>query len=115
MVEDKSIPNMIKTLGFPDAIRYFGEYEKIEGYITNKDKVNYIKEKVAELGRGGVSFREINADPIFYDENGQIEFLGRDRAYVYIYYNGNVGDVRVEYENLPSEILDELFRVLIDK
>ena len=42
--KDKSIPNMIKTLGISDAIKYFGNYYTIEPYLKEIDKVNFIKE-----------------------------------------------------------------------
>ena len=47
--KDNSISDMIKTLGVSDAIKYFGNYYKIEPYLKEIDKVNFIKEKVMEL------------------------------------------------------------------
>jgi hypothetical protein len=117
--KDKSIPNMIKTLGISDAIKYFGNYYRIEPYLKVIDKVNFIKEKVSELGRGGISLREIGEEPIVYDDydndHKQIEFLGRDRAYVDIYYRGhNVGDERIPYESLSVEIIELLVETLLN-
>ncbi len=119
MVEDKSISNMVKTLGIIDAIKYFGNYYKIEPYLKVVDKVDFIKEKVKELGRGGVSLREIGEEPIVYEEDGdelnQIEFLGRDRAYINLYYrNSQIGDMRIPYESLSVEIIEELVEILLN-
>ena len=117
--KDKSIPNRIKTLGISDAIKYFGNYYKIEPYLKVIEKVNFIKEKVSELGRGGISLREIGEEPIVYDDydndHKQIEFLSRDRAYVDIYYRGhNVGDERIPYESLSVEIIEQLVEILLN-
>lgn len=117
--KESSIPNMVKTLGITDAIKYFGNYYTIEPYLKVVDKVNFIKEKIAELGIGGISLREIDEEPIVYDDDDndhkQIEFLGRERAYVDIYYRGhNVGDIRVPYESLSVEIIEELVEILLN-
>ena len=79
--KDNSISDMIKTLGVSDAIKYFGNYYKIEPYLKVIDKVNFIKEKVRELSDdgSGVGLHEINEEPLHYsDEDGeehQIEWL----------------------------------------
>jgi len=121
--EDKHsivIKKMIDELGMISTIKMVGNIDLIEPYLKEVDKTNYIKDKVAELGRGGVSLREIGEEPIFFDEvnddHKQIGYLGRDRAYIDIYYRGhNVGDNRVVYESLPSQIVDEIFRMLVRK
>jgi len=123
ITEDKDtdlIKKMIDDLGIPTTIKMVGNIDLIEPYLKEVDKTNYIKDKVAELGRGGVSLREIGEEPIFFDEvnndHKQIGYLGRDRAYIDIYYRGhNVGDNRVVYESLPSQIVDEIFRILVRK
>lgn len=117
--KEENIINMIKTLGVSDAIKYFGNYYRIEPYLKVADKVNFIKEKVSELNRGGVSLREIGEEPIVYDDydddHKQIEFLGRDRAYVDIYYRGHdVGDERILYESLSVEIIEQLVEILLN-
>ena len=121
--EDKHsivIKKMIDELGMISTIKMVGNIDLIEPYLKEVDKTNYIKDKVAELGRGGVSLREIGEEPIFFDEvnddHKQIGYLGKDRAYIDIYYRGhNVGDNRVVYESLPSQIVDEIFRMLVRK
>lgn len=123
MIKEDEVPlikKMIDELGIISTIKMVGNIDLIEPYLKGVDKTNYIKEKVSELGRGGVSLREIGETPILYDEydndHRQIEYLGRDRAYVDIYYRGhNVGDIRISYESLPVDIIDELFRMLLEK
>jgi len=124
MVEDKSIPNMIKTLGVSDAIKYFGNYYTIEPYLKVVDKVNFIKEKVAELCEelgGGFGLVEIDEEPIHYseDENElrQIEYLGKTRATIDVYdvdMNSPMGNYSVVYESLPVQIIEELVEILLN-
>jgi len=114
------IRKMIDDIGITNTIRMTGNYYAIEPYLKDVDKVNYIKEKVSKLGQGGVGFFEMDEEPILVYKNGndvkQIEFLGKDRAYINIYYrNAKVGDERVLYEDLPGQILDELTEILINK
>jgi hypothetical protein len=114
------IKRMIDDIGLKTAIQMVGDYYAIEPYLTDVDKVNYIKDRVSELGRGGIGFHDMDEEPILVYKNGnevkQIEFLGKDRAYINSYYrNANVGDERVPYEDLPGQIIDELTEILINK
>ena len=121
--KDKSIPNMIKTLGISDAIKYFGNYYTIEPYLKEIDKVNFIKEKVNGLTEwigGGVGLIEIDEEPIHYDEDEneirQIEYLGKDSVTVDVYdadMDRHLGDFNVQYESLPSQIIEELVEILL--
>jgi hypothetical protein len=122
--KDSSIPNMIKTLGISDAIKYFGNYYTIEPYLKEIDKVNFIKEKVNGLTEwigGGVGLVEIDEEPIHYDEDEneikQIEYLGKNSVTVDVYdadMNRHLGDFNVQYESLPSQIIEELVEILLN-
>ena len=118
--KDNSIPKMIKTLGISDAIKYFGNYYTIEPYLKEVDKVNFIKEKVDELGDGGVDLYEIGEEPIVYDDNEyelhQIESLGKTSVNISMYEDtGNrLSDYYVKYESLPSQIIEELVEILLN-
>jgi len=120
--KDNSISDMIKTLGVSDAIKYFGNYYKIEPYLKVIDKVNFIKEKVRELSDGsGVGLHEINEDPLHYsDEDGeehQIEWLGPTSVDISIYeteFNSHLSDYYVKYEGLPVQIIEELVEILLN-
>jgi hypothetical protein len=114
------IRKMIDNIGIMNTIKMVGDYYAIEPFLEDVDKINYIKEKVSKSGQGGVGFFEMDEEPILVYKNGndvkQIEFLGKDRAYINIYYrNAKVGDERVLYEDLPGQILDELTEILINK
>lgn len=121
--KESSIPNMIKTLGISDAIKYFGNYYTIEPYLKEIDKVNFIKEKVRELSEdnSGFGLHEINEEPLHYsDEDGeehQIEWLGRTSVDISIYeneFNSHLSDYYVKYESLPSQIIEELVEILLN-
>jgi hypothetical protein len=114
------IRKMIDNIGIMNTIKMVGDYYAIEPFLEDVDKINYIKEKVSKLGQGGVGFFEMDEEPILVYKNGnalgQIEFLGKNRAYINTYHrNGLVGDERVPYEDLPGQIIDELTEILINK
>jgi hypothetical protein len=114
------IRKIVDDIGLKTAIQMVGNYYEIEPYLTDVDKVNYIKDRVSELGIGGIGLYNIDEEPIVVYKNGnalgQIEFLGKDRAYINTYHrNALVGDERVPYEDLPGQILDELTEILINK
>ena len=122
MSEDKedSKREMIRSLGLADAIKYFGNYYTIEPYLKVVDKVEFIKEKVAELSElvgDGITLVE----PIDYGENDeeqkQIEYLRKDWVVVEVYdtvMNRHIGNFRVKYESLPVEIIELLVEILVN-
>jgi hypothetical protein len=121
--KDNSISDMIKTLGVSDAIKYFGNYYKIEPYLKVIDKVNFIKEKVRELTNDdfGIGLHEINEEPLHYsDEDGeehQIEWLGPTSVDISVYedeYSGHLRDYYAKYESLPVQIIEELVEILLN-
>jgi hypothetical protein len=117
MIEDKSIPNMVKTLGLYDAIRYFGGYENLKSMIgdndiknvisnsviSRKDKVELIKQLVKEINESlgnqpddGFWCSDLGKDPleisshfVYDDEITLIElgFFSLDEVFMY-YYGG---------------------------
>ena len=122
MSEDKedSKREMIRSLGLADAIKYFGNYYTIEPYLKVVDKVEFIKEKVAEISElvgDGITLVE----PIHYDEDDeelkQIEYLKKNTAVVDVYdsdMNRHIGNFNVKYENLPVQIIEELVEILVN-
>jgi hypothetical protein len=118
------IRNMIDEIGIENTIKMVGNYYEIEPYLKIVDKVNFIKEKVSQLsdefGGNGFGLVEIDEAPIFYseDENElrQIEYLGIKQLYVDVYNDGgsHVGDLSVNYEDLPEQIIEELVEILIN-
>ena len=124
--EDKkgdTIRTMIDKMGVSNAIKLAGNYYMIEPYLKEIDKVNYIKERVRELGDGsGFGMTEIDEEPLHYsDEDGelhQIEWLGTKSVDVSVYNDemgSHLNDYYINYESLPGQILDELVEILINK
>jgi len=119
--KDNSISDMIKTLGVSDAIKYFGNYYTIEPYLKVVDKVNFIKDKVNELNDGrSIHLSVINGDTIHYSEkDGKlqlIEWLGKDSVTVKTYGDNDnyIGTFYVNYESLPSQIIEQLVEILLN-
>ena len=122
--KDETIRNMIDKMGVADAIKLAGNYYIIEPYLKEIDKVNFIKEKVNDLTEwigGGVGLVEIDEEPIHYDEDEneikQIEYLGKNSVTVDVYdadMNRHLGDFNVQYESLPSQIIEELVEILLN-
>ena len=125
MTEDKDDDKreMIRSLGLADAIKYFGNYYTIEPYLKEIDEVNYIKDRVKELGDGsGFGMTEIDEEPLHYGETEdgelhQIEWLGTKSADVSVYNDemgSHLNDYYINYESLPGQILDELVEILLN-
>ena len=124
--EDKkehTIRTMIDKMGVANSIKMVGNYYMIEPYLKEIDKVNYIKERIIELGGGsGFGMTEINEEPLHYGETEdgelhQIEWLGTKSADVSIYNDemgAHLNDYYVNYESLPGQILDELVEILLN-
>jgi len=124
--EDKkedTIRTMIDKMGVSNSIKLVGNYYMIEPYLKEIDKVNYIKERIIELGDGsGFGMTEIDEEPLHYsDEDGelhQIEWLGTKSVDVSVYNDemgSHLNDYHIKYESLPGQILDELVEILINK
>jgi hypothetical protein len=122
--EDKkehTIRTMIDKMGITNAIKMAGNYYAIEPYLKVVDKVNFIKEKVAEISElvgEGITLVE----PIHYDEDDeelrQIEYLHKNSAVVEVYdadMNGYIGNINVKYESLSVEIIEQLVEILLNK
>ena len=121
---DNVIRGMIDKFGVKFTIETIGNYYKVEPYLKVIDKVNFIKEKVAEISEklgGGFGLVEIDEEPIHYDEDEnelrQIEYLGKNRVTVDVYdanMDSHIGEFNVKYENLPVQIIEELVEVLLN-
>jgi hypothetical protein len=131
--EDKVnvIKNMISKHGLYHTIQLMGNYENILNHINHEeigdeDKIVFIKKVVNELsesyGGGGLSTYETGMSPVIYGrgeyESKEIEYFGRERVGISIYggnnYNSLTGEVSKHYENLPTDVLDNVFIWMID-
>jgi hypothetical protein len=125
---DKFIKNMIDDIGIEKTFKIVGDYDLVDTYLTDSDKVDFIENTVYRLAEEmesdfiGVGLQEIDEEPIHYGDEDeqlhQIEFLGNKYVEV-LYYDDErdtyLGEYNVMYDSLPTQILDEIFRMLLDK
>ena len=118
---DKVIKNMIDTVGIDNTFRMVGDYDAVEKYFTDEDKINYIKDQFNEINDGNYfSMEQIFQKPIrFKEEYGdkhQIEGLHKDNVKVIVYKdNGGIMTYYPKYEELPSDTIDLLFRMMLSQ
>jgi len=90
-----------------------------ESKLTNKVMINYIQDVIKETG--GFGLIEYDEDPILYGSNEnevrEINFLGMSSVIVDVYdydLNKHLGEFRVSYLNLPDDIIEKIYNVVID-
>ena len=115
---DKVIKNMIDEMGIENTFKMVGDYDLVESYLTDEDKIDYIKDQFHKINDGNsFTLEQIWQKPIPYtkdEERHQVESLGKTHAKVVIYDNlGNSRDRHIKYEDLPLEVIDKLFRMMI--
>lgn len=115
---DKVIKNMIDDMGIENTFKMVGDYDLVDTYLTDEYKIDYIKDQFHKINDGNnFSLQQIWQKPIRYSrdaERHQVESLGKTHAKVVIYDNfGNPRDRHVKYEDLPLEVLDKLFRMML--
>ena len=126
ITEDKEtvIKNMIDKHGLYHAIKLMGGYDNIEPYIQEINKTDYIKYTVTNIidkyfeGRG-FNLEQISERPIRYGDDAyeicQIEWLSEKYAKVITYKNNKTYNRFIDYDGLPLEAIDKLFRMLTHK
>ena len=120
---DKVIRNMIDTVGLESTFNMVGDYDLIDSYLTDEDKINYIKDEFVKVNDGNyISMEQIWQRPIRIktdDENRihQIEGLHRGNVTIVVHKEHGAGVMKYyrKYEELPSEIIDKLFRMMLSQ
>ena len=128
ITEDETplIRKMVDEIGLINTIKMIGNYYTIEPYLKDIDKVNFIKDKVAELcdefDNTGFGLNQIDVEPIHFSDDDnelrQIEYLGKNRVIIDVYDEDmgyHLDDYDIQYENLPSQIIEELVEILLNK
>ena len=128
ITEDETplIRKMVDEIGLINTIKMIGNYNTIEPYLKDIDKVNFIKDKVAELCdeffNTGFGLIEIDVEPIHFSDDDnelrQIEYLGKNRVIIDVYDEDmgfHLGEYNIPYESLPSQIIEELVEILLNK
>ena len=120
---DKVIRNMIDTVGMESTFNVVGDYDLIDSYLTDEDKINYIKDEFVKVNDGNyISMEQIWQRPIRIktdDENRihQIEGLHKNIVSVVVHkeHGAGVTNYYPKYKELPSEIIDKLFRMMLSQ
>jgi hypothetical protein len=118
---DKVIKNMINDIGIESTFKMVGDYDVVEKYFTDEDKINYIKDQFYKINDGNFfSLEQIWQKPIQLEiqEDGvkriQIEGLSENHVSVVKYkFNGSPTKYYSKYEVLSSETIDKLFRMML--
>ena len=118
---DKVIKNMIDRIGIESTFKMVGDYDLIEKYFTDEDKINYIKDQFHKINDGNFfSLEQIWQKPIQLEieEDGvkriQIEGLSENHVSVVKYkFTGPPMKYYSKYEVLSSETIDKLFRMML--
>ena len=128
---EEMMNNMIDKHGLYHSIKLMGGYENILHFIDHEniddeEKIITIKHIVKELsdlmGESGISTYETNLSPVRYSidsyEEKVISYFGKTRVSVDVYgghkYEDLVGTYAMDYENLPKDVLDNVFIWMID-
>ena len=129
--KEEMIKGVINKYGLHHAIKLMGGYENILHFIDHEnidddEKIITIKHIVKELsdliGESGISTYETNLSPVRYSidsyEEKVISYFGKTRVSVDVYgghkYEDLVGTYAMDYENLPKDVLDNVFIWMID-
>ena len=114
---------MIDDIGLADTIKMMGGYDEVEPYLTDEDKVKFIKDKVLEiadnLGSNGLSLSYPQGRPLkIKEEDGvrhQIEFLGQSYAHAERYEEGNYHNSYViSYKDMSPQVMDIVIKRLLE-
>lgn len=127
-VNTSKIQTMIDELGMEGTLKFFGGYDNIKNIygdeLFNKDnKIKFIKaylNKHKEYLRYGSLFTDYDERPIHVYEDKrvikQIESLDESGAFVDVYFKPSdawLEGYHVPYEELPDEVLDEIFGFIV--
>jgi hypothetical protein len=119
--KDMLIKNMIGNIGIKDTFNMVGDYDLVNSYLTDEDKIIYIKDEFTKINDGKYfTLEQIWEQPIQLksedDENHQIEGLHKDHVMVnkHSYRGGYISRrYHLKYEELSSETIDKLFRMML--
>ena len=129
--KEERIKNTIAQHGLYYTIKLMGGYENVLNYIDHEDidyeeKLKTIKLIVKELAdlwdESGISTYNYNLSPVRYSidsyEEKVITYFGKTRVSIDVYgghkYEDLIGEYAMEYEDLPKDVLDNVFIWMID-
>ena len=117
---DEFIKNMIDTVGIEKTFKMVGDYDLMESYFTDEDKINYVKDQFHQINDGSYfSLEQISEKPIRIKEEDkeiqQIEGLHKNNVTVVKYVSTGVMKYYPKYEELSSETINKLFKMMLSQ
>ena len=122
MIDKHGLYHAIKLMGGYENILHFIDHENID----DEEKIITIKHIVKELSdlldESGISTYDTGLSPVRYSidsyEEKVISYFGKTRVSVDVYgghkYEDLVGTYAMDYENLPKDVLDNVFILMVD-
>ena len=103
--------------GIEDLINMLGDE-----FLTTNNKIKIIKEIVETTNDAYITLMDMNENPIVLkDEDGklsQIEMIYKEDVAVFHYggykYSQDLGENYMSYEELPKDVLDDIFNMVLD-
>jgi len=91
-------------------------------FLTTNNKVKIIREVVETTDYEYITLMDMNENPIVLkDEDGklsQIEMINKEDVTVFHYggyeYSQDLGESYMSYEELPKDVLDDIFDMVLD-
>ena len=91
-------------------------------FLTTNNKIKIIKEIVETTNDEYITLMDMNENPIVIkDEDGklsQIEMIYKEDVAVFHYggykYSQDLGENYMSYEELPKDVLDDIFNMVLD-
>jgi hypothetical protein len=131
IINENKVVDIIQEMGLYDAIRYFGEYDKVtklmgDYVFSNEDMIWFIidvvKHLVNKYNDDGISVWDLDMSPIMMghpdEELHQIEYFNPDFLTIDVYegenYEKDKGNYTERYTDLDDNTLDEVFLFMVD-
>lgn len=122
----EKVRNLIDKIGLTNVVKTLG-YDVVSDILTKEEKVQFIKEMIVDITDGlditGFDVQDFYKPPIFYSENDfyvkEIYFFSRDYLYVDVFEKNKergtfTEDLKVQYKFLPEDVLDRIFKFLLE-
>ena len=123
-VRQMKLLTIVSHTGLLNTGKMFGGIEYIinmlgDEFLTTNNKIKIIKEIVETTNDEYITLMDMNESPIVLKhEDGklsQIEMIYKEDVAVFHYgYSQDVGESYMSYEELPKDVLDDIFNMVLD-
>jgi hypothetical protein len=121
--KEMSIKNMIDDIGLENTIKMVGDYDEVATYLSDEDKVKYIKDTVLKVidrtFTNGINLDVVGGPIRISDKDGkihQIEWMGVAHVKIFEFMGDkkqHTNTFRPGYKDLPPQVLDMIIKRLI--